>query len=102
MKSLHIHEFTVATVKTENTPPVDLVLFQEAPINLNRKQIETNINQSLDELIKHAESLYQDQYIDYLNFVLTFYITDNELYSVVETITKWTEKNLVVLNIIQK
>ena len=102
MKSLHIHELTVATIHKENMPPVDVTLFQKPPLNLTREQIVTRINQSLDELLKRAENLYQDQYIDYLNFILTFYITDKELYSVVETVTKWTEKNLVTLNIIEK
>ena len=102
MKTLHIHELTVATVKKENLPPVDLVLFEEPPINLTQEQIKKHINHSLDNLLKHTERFYQNQTITFLNFELDFYITDKELYSVVKAVKQWSKKNLVELQITEK
>lgn len=72
MKSLHIHELTVATVQTENMPPVDLVLFQESPFRLNPQLVNTDIThlvgEKLNQLLKETEKEYQGKDIDSLKF----------------------------------
>lgn len=68
MKSLHIHELTVATLKTENLPPVDLVLFDEPPTQLANADITHLVGQKLIQLLEKTEKEYQNKNIDCLKF----------------------------------
>ena len=72
MKKLHIHEFTVATIQTENMSPADLVLFQKSPFRLNPQLVNADIThlvgQKLSQLLKETEKEYQGKDIDCLKF----------------------------------
>lgn len=72
MKSLHIHDLTVAVIQNKNMPPVDLVLFEESPFRLNPQLVNADIThlagEKLNQLLKETEKEYQDKDIDCLKF----------------------------------